>query len=43
LNILPSEFLNLDRNERAFIVAAIEIKIQEEKKREKQMKKNKKR
>jgi len=41
--MLPSEFLNLDRRERAFIVASIEIKIQEEKKREKQMKKNKKR
>ncbi len=37
--MLPSQFLALDRQERAFIVAAIEIKIEEDKKREKQIKK----
>jgi len=31
--------LALDRQERAFIVAAIEIKVEEDKKREKQIKK----
>jgi len=35
----PSQFLQLDRQERAFIVAAIEIKMEEDKKREKQIKK----
>jgi len=37
----PSQFLQLDRQERAFIVAAIEIKMEEEKKKEKQLKKPK--
>jgi len=37
--MLPSEFLKLERKERAFIVAAIEIKVEEDKKREKQIKK----
>jgi hypothetical protein len=37
--MLPSQFLALDRQERAFIVAAIEIKVEEDKKREKQIKK----
>jgi len=41
--MLPSQFLQLDKQERAFIVAAIEIKIEEDKKREKQIKKPKKR
>lgn len=39
--MLPSQFLALDRQERAFIVAAIEIKIEEDKKRKKQIKKPK--
>jgi hypothetical protein len=39
----PSQFLQLDRQERAFIVAAIEIKMDEDKKREKQIKKVKRR
>ena len=38
--MLPSEFLKLERKERAFIVAAIEIKVEEDKKREKQIKKS---
>jgi len=42
LKILPSQFLQLDINERAFIVAAIEIKIDEDKKQEKKIKKPKK-
>ncbi len=37
--MLPSQFLALDRQEKAFIVAAIEIKLEEDKKREKQIKK----
>lgn len=37
--MLPSQFLALDKQERAFIVAAIEIKVEEDKKREKQIKK----
>lgn len=37
--MLPSQFLALDRQEKAFIVAAIEMKIEEDKKREKQIKK----
>lgn len=37
--MIPSQFLQLDRQERAFIVAAIEIKIDEEKKQQKQIKK----
>jgi hypothetical protein len=40
--MLPSQFLQLDKQERAFIVAAIEIKIEEDKKREKQIKKPRK-
>ena len=39
--MIPSQFLQLDRQERAFIVAAIEIKMEEEKKQEKQIKKPK--
>lgn len=37
--MLPSQFLALDKQERAFIVAAIEIKVEKDKKREKQIKK----
>lgn len=40
--MLPSEFLKLERKERAFIVAAIQIKIEEDKKRKKQLKNIKK-
>jgi len=35
--MLPSEFLKLDRREKAFIVAAIQIKIEEDKKKEKEL------
>jgi hypothetical protein len=37
--MIPSEFLKLERNERAFIVAAIEIKMEQDKKEEKKIKK----
>jgi hypothetical protein len=40
--MLPSQFLNLEKQEKAFVVAAIEIKLEEDKKREKQIKKPKK-
>ena len=40
--MIPSEFLKLERKERAFIVAAIQIKMEEDKKREKQLKNIKK-
>jgi hypothetical protein len=36
--MLPSEFLKLDRYERAFIVAAIQIKIEADKELSKKMK-----
>lgn len=42
LKILPFQFLRLNINERAFIVAAIEIKIEEEKKQEKKIRKPRK-
>jgi|LDZT01.1.fsa_nt_gi hypothetical protein len=38
----PSQFLQLERQERAFIVAAIEIKMDEEKKNQKKVKKPRK-
>lgn len=41
--MLPSQFLQLDRLEKAFLVAAIEIKMEEDKKRAKQIRKPKRR
>jgi hypothetical protein len=38
LKLLPSQFLNLPKNERAFIIASIQLKIEHEKKEEKKMK-----
>lgn len=32
LNLLPSQFLNLSRQEKAFVIAAIDIKVANEKK-----------
>lgn len=32
LKMLPSTFLNLDENEKAFVIAAIQIKTENEKK-----------
>lgn len=41
--MIPSQFFKLDRNERAFIVAAVELKMDEEKKKQqKQTKKPRK-
>jgi len=36
--LLPSQFLNLPRNERAFIVASIQLKIEHDKEEEKKIK-----
>lgn len=36
--MLPSVFLGLDDQEKAFVVAAIEVKMKADKKREKEMK-----
>lgn len=36
--MLPSEFLSLDRYERAFIIAAIDIKVEKEKKEAEKLK-----
>lgn len=41
--MLPSQFLSLDINERAFIVAAIDIKIEKEKEEAKKIKAKSKR
>lgn len=38
--MIPSQFLQLERQERAFIVAAIETKIDEDKKQEKKLQKS---
>jgi hypothetical protein len=37
LSILPSEFLELPQKERAFIAAAIDIKVEKEKKEQRAM------
>jgi hypothetical protein len=39
LRILPSQFLNLDQTEKAFIIAAIDLKIEAEKKEADKIKK----
>jgi hypothetical protein len=39
--MLPSQFLALDKYERAFVVAAIEIKMENEKKQQSKQKKPK--
>ena len=39
LHILPSQFFALDRQERAFIIAAIDIRIEKEKKEQSKIKK----
>lgn len=40
--MLPSTFMNLDDYERAFIIAAIDIKIEQEKKERKKIQSKKK-
>lgn len=39
----PSEYLQLDRYEKAFILASINIKVEEEKKRESESRRRRKR
>jgi hypothetical protein len=39
LRILPSQFLDLDQTEKAFIIAAIDLKIEAEKKEADKIKK----
>lgn len=39
LHILPSQFLELDEQEKAFIIAAIKLKLENDKKKAKEMKK----
>lgn len=39
LKILPSQYLALDRYERAFVIASIQVKIESDKKQEKEAKK----
>ena len=39
--MLPSTFLNLPHKEKAFIMASIDIKIKDDKEKEKQIKKGK--
>lgn len=41
--MLPSEFTNLDKQEKAFIIAAIQIKIENDKKKEKELERKAKR
>lgn len=36
--MLPSEFIELEPNEKAFIIAAIDIRVEEEKKEAKKIK-----
>ena len=36
--MLPSQFINLPKNEKAFIVASIQLKLEHEKKEEKKLK-----
>lgn len=40
--MLPSTYINLDSREKAFIIAAIDKKVEEEKKKAKQIKPSKK-
>jgi hypothetical protein len=37
--MLPSQFISLDENERAFVIAAIQIKMENDKKKQKEMEK----
>lgn len=38
LHILPSVFLGMDEQEKAFVVAAIKVKMEDDRKKEKEMK-----
>lgn len=37
--MLPSQYLNLDEEEKAFVIAAIQIKIDNDKKKQKELEK----
>ena len=39
LRILPSTFLNMDENEKAFVIASIQIRVEKEKAEARKMKK----
>lgn len=39
---MPSVFLGLDEQEKAFVVAAVEVKMEHDRKREKEMKRRQK-
>ncbi|HAB60565.1 MAG TPA: hypothetical protein DCE48_07655 [Lachnospiraceae bacterium] len=41
-HILPSEFINLDDNEKAFVIASIRVKIEDEKKEQEKAKRKSK-
>ncbi len=43
LRILPSVFLQMDEQEKAFVIASIQLKIEQEKKEERKMKSSSKR
>ena len=40
--MLPSQFVGLEDNEKAFVIASIKLKIEEDKKQQSKMKKGKK-
>jgi hypothetical protein len=41
--LTPSQFFNLDRQERAFIIAAIDVRVEREKKKQKELERKKRR
>jgi hypothetical protein len=41
--LTPSQFFNLDRQERAFIIAAIDIQVEREKKKQKEIERKQRR
>ena len=43
LHLTPSQFSNLDRQERAFIIAAIEVRVEREKKKQKEIERKQRR
>lgn len=43
LHLTPSQFFNLDRQERAFIIAAIDIRVEREKKKQKEIERKQRR
>lgn len=43
LHLTPSQLFALDRRERAFIIAAIEVRVEQEKKKQKEMERKQRR